>query len=197
MQSNQPRARTTKRATLLMAVTFASACLGLTQDPVEAQRRGAAAFASRSAAVAVPAMGVRSGYDFEGEAWSLGGQARLPFARRLELIPSGDAFFDTDHTEWQLNADLAVRLGPRGSLYGGAGLAAVNRPEEPGDEAETRLGTNLFVGLQLPGVVLPVRPFAEARWTLVDGESPFRLAFGANVRLGGPAPVRAAGRRGP
>ena len=174
------RSRSTRRA----ALAIAAICLVLSPQAALAQRpRARAGQLAAQLAAPVPMIGIRSGYDFEGEAWSRGGQARLPVARRLELIPSGDAFFDSERTDWQLNADVALRLGRRGGLYVGAGLAAASRTADADGDSNAQLGTNLFAGFQARGRLLPVRPFAEARWTLVDGDSPFRLAFGANLPL--------------
>jgi len=166
------------------ALAIAALCLALAPQAAQAQRPRARAgqLAARFAAP-VPMVGIRSGYDFEGEAWSLGGQVRLPVGRRLELIPSGEALFDSERTDWQSNADLALRLGLRGGLYAGAGLAVSSRADDADGDSNAQLGTNLFVGFQARGRLLPVRPFVEARWTLVDGDSPFRLAFGANLPL--------------
>lgn len=173
-------------ASRIIAAALLLIALAVTSTPAEAQRRARGA---RVGPTPPPAVGMRGGYDFELEAWSIGAQASIPFARRLAFLPSGDAFFGEDRTDWQLNADLAIRLGRAGFLYTGGGLALLNRVyEEAGDaDAETRTGANAFVGLQTPGRRLPFRPFVEARWTFVDGESPFRLAFGANVALGGRA----------
>lgn len=175
------RGRSTRRT----ALAIAALCLVLAPQAAQAQRpRSRAGQLAARLAASTPMIGIRSGYDFEGGAWGLGGQARLPVGRRLELIPSGDAFFDSERTDWQLNGDLALRLGPRGGLYVGAGLAASSRAADDADgDSRTRLGTNLFAGFQARGRLLRVRPFAEARWTLVDGDSPFRLAFGANLPL--------------
>jgi hypothetical protein len=68
-------------------------------------------------------------------------------------------------------------------LRGGAGLALVDA-RRVGDEG-TELGLNLFIGIQGPRPRARVRPFAEARWTLVQDATPFRLAAGVNIPLGG------------
>ena len=176
----------------LIAATLVAMALFAAATPAEAQRRGRSQWVRPTPP---PAVGVRGGYDFDAAAWSIGGQASIPFARRLAFMPSGDAFFGDDRTDWQLNADLALRLGRAGFLYAGGGLALLNRVHEDDvdAEAETKAGANVFAGLQTPGLRLHFRPFVEARWTLVDDDSPFRLAFGANVRLGGPS--RPAPRR--
>ncbi len=130
--------------------------------------------------------GIRTGYDFDTEDWAIGLQARLPIAQILELIPSGDYFFVDNGNSFQLNADLAIPLAPRGALYagGGAGLW-IRDPGLPGVETQTKLGLNLLVGLE-PGRLRRsrVRWFVEARWFAIDGDNPFRLAAGVNFPLG-------------
>ena len=184
----QPRQTTSSPASVAPArrLALAIAALGIVLAPqvAEAQRPRAGRLASRlSTPAPAPAIGIRSGYDFDGDAWSLGAQARLPVGRRLEFIPSGDGFLAGNRSDWQLNADLALRLGRLRTLYIGAGLAVLNREADPAEGSQTWLATNLLAGLQPRARRLPVRPFVEVRWTLVDGEAPVRLAFGANLPL--------------
>lgn len=163
------------------------ACVALQPARADAQRRprhlqGAENFLPAPR----PSIGLRGGYDFDADAWSLGAQARVPITRKLQFVPSGDAFFGEGATNWQLNADLAYGVGPLGGIYLGAGLAALNWDADGagGDDRSTSVGANTFIGLQAPGIRLPVRPFVEARWTFVEDASPFRLAVGANFPLG-------------
>ena len=131
--------------------------------------------------------GIRTGYDFDNEDWALGVQVRLPIAQILELIPSGDYFLVDNGSSFQINADLAVPLAPRGALYGGAGGGFFIRdPGLPEVDTRTELGLNLFVGLE-PGRLRRsrLRWFAEARWFVIEGDNLFRLAFGVNFPLGG------------
>lgn len=134
--------------------------------------------------------GVRGGYDFEDEGGTAGAQLRFPLVPQLVLAPSFDVFFGDDAgSEWQLNADAAIRPGVLGGLYFGGGAAFLNRDFEPGDfdeDSETEVGFNLFVGLdggRISGSV--VRPFVEGRWTSVDDYDAFRLAAGINVPISG------------
>ena len=131
--------------------------------------------------------GIRTGYDFDTEDWALGLQVRLPIASIIELIPSGDYFLVDNGSSFQVNADLAVPLAPRGALYGGAGGGFfVRDPGLPGVDTRTKLGLNLFVGLE-PGRLRQsrLRWFAEARWFVIEGDNLFRLAVGVNFPLGG------------
>lgn len=131
--------------------------------------------------------GIRTGYDFDTEDWALGLQVRLPITSIIELIPSGDYFLVDNGSSFQVNADLAVPLAPRGALYGGAGGGFfVRDPGLPGVDTRTKLGLNLFVGLE-PGRLRQsrLRWFAEARWFVIEGDNLFRLAVGVNFPLGG------------
>lgn len=130
--------------------------------------------------------GVRGGYDFEEDIGLAGAQLRIPLARQLYLIPSGDVFFDDAPTQWQLNADAALRPDALGGVYGGVGAAFVNRDFDADGERDTEAGYNLFAGFEggwIGGT--SIRPFAEARWTEVDNYDPFRLVAGINVPVGG------------
>ncbi|HEX2189515.1 MAG TPA: hypothetical protein VHG51_11485 [Longimicrobiaceae bacterium] len=130
--------------------------------------------------------GVRGGYDFEEGVGSAGAQLRIPVVPQLLLVPSADVFFDDGPSEWQLNADLMLRPDDLAGLYGGVGAALLSRddPDEPGDETDTEVGYNLFVGLESGRVRgTSLRPFVEARWTGVDDYVPFRLVAGFNVPI--------------
>jgi len=140
--------------------------------------------------VGMGSAGVRMGYDFTVDAWSLGAQMSLPLARYLSLVPSGDLFFRSDHTDWQLNFDGMFGLGRQRLLYGGLGLGVLNRVFDNSGVATTRTGLNLLAGFRLPARRLPLTPFVEARWTKIhDEQTPFRLVVGVSAPMGG--------RRGP
>lgn len=145
--------------------------LALPAQEAHAQRRGL-----RVVRPAAPELGPRVGYDFRVEDWSVGGQFRVP-SRVIETLASGDSYFAVNRA-WQLNLDLAVRLGRLSSLYAGGGLGIYHL-------AGTDAGPNLLVGLRPPARRnAPIRPYAEGRWTFLDGGTPFRLVFGVNLVLG-------------
>jgi hypothetical protein len=142
--------------------------------------------ARRTTVVSPVQFGVRGGYDFTDEEGSAGAQLRLPVAPQLLVVPSGDVFFADAGTEWQLNTDLVLRPSTLAGVYGGIGVAFVNREFEPGDDSETEVGFNLLLGLEggrIAGSTL--RPFVEGRWTRVEDHSPFRLVAGFNVPVSG------------
>jgi hypothetical protein len=126
-------------------------------------------------------VGARVGRDFENHAWSAGILARIPAGDRLELRPSGDAFFPKDRkTGWQANGDADILFGPGRTVYGGGGIAFVHL-----DGDKTRTGYNAFFGFTAPPETPGWKPFIEARWTFVNHTSPFRLVAGVTRRIGG------------
>lgn len=131
-----------------------------------------------------PELGVRGGYDFGDDTPMAGFQVRIPIIRQLFLLPSADVFFDDSPSEWQANLDLALRPVSLGGVYGGAGVAFLDRDFTASGERETQVGYNLFAGLD-GGRVLDtrLRPYVEARWSGVDDYHPFRLVVGGNVPL--------------
>ena len=140
----------------------------------------------RSSSPTAVQFGVRGGFDFRDEVGSGGAQFRIPLVPQVALSPSADVFFGDGGPDWQLNADLLFRPHVLAGVYGGLGVAFVNRehdrfaPDEGDDETE--VGVNLVGGLEggrISGSTL--RPFVELRWTAVEDYSPFRLVAGFNV----------------
>jgi hypothetical protein len=131
-----------------------------------------------------PELGVRGGYDFGDDSAMAGVQVRIPIIPQLFLLPSADVFFDDSPSEWQANLDLAVRPRALGGIYGGAGVAFLDREFTVGEDGETQVGYNIFAGLD-GGQILEtrLRPYVEARWSGVDDYEPFRLVVGGNVPL--------------
>jgi hypothetical protein len=132
-----------------------------------------------------PAIGARVGRDWDEDYWTVGGQVRfmLPFLPGPEFAPSGDVFLRDGPNEWQINLDVALRFSP--FIYGGAGFAIArdSLPTSAGPSTET--GYNLFLGLDVPWLRFPIKPFAEARRTEINRRvKPFRVVVGVNVPLG-------------
>ena len=130
-----------------------------------------------------PMLGLRGGYDFNSGSGGIGADLRLPLGRRggLLVVPSGDLFFtEGEGHDWQLNLDGELRPFPLMGLYGGAGGALIHHEFEPLAGRDTKVGWNLFAGLQ--PTLLPVRPFVETRWTFQgDHYRAFRLAAGVDL----------------
>lgn len=156
----------------LAIILLVGACLAAWQRDADAQQRGL-----RRVRLPAPELGPRVGYDFESDQWTVGGQFRVP-GRLLESILSGDYYLVSGTRPWQLNLDLALRLRRFASLYAGGGIGIFHA-------VSTDVGPNLLVGLHPPARRgAPIRPYAEGRWTFLDGGTPFRLVFGVNLVLG-------------
>lgn len=157
----------------MTALLGASLALPARDAAAQRARRGL-----RRVFTAVPELGPRVGYDFLADNWVVGGQFRVP-GPYLESLLSGD-FYPSGDGRWQLNLDLALRFRPLATLYGGGGIGIYH-----GAAGGTDVGPNLLVGLHPPARRgAPVRPYAEGRWTWLDGGTPFRLVFGINLLLG-------------
>lgn len=158
-----------RRSTFLIIGALVATSLSVPSQELRAQRRGL-----RVVRNPVLELGPRVGYDFERDDWTVGGQLRLPI-RPVEPLVSGDYYFATGHP-WQLNVDVALRLRRLSSLYVGGGIGVFHA-------GTTDVGPNMLVGLQPPARrSSPIRPYAEGRWTFLDGV-PFRLVFGVNLVL--------------
>jgi len=152
-------------------------------DNAEAQRWGGRRFMPRLSME----IGIRAGYDYDADVWSVGGQFKLPLGlmRMLQIVPSGDIFFVEDKTDWQINADAAIPFPLLPGSYAGGGLAVVNRDFTNSGDDKMKTGYNLFVGMMVPFIHLPVRFYVEARWTTIGEYKPYCLVVGVNVLLGG------------
>ncbi len=152
----------------------------------------------------VPLAGVRGGYDFSTRSGSVGGDIRIPIAPRIPIyvVPSADVYFTPRPNDWQANLDGELRPFPLMGLYGGGGGALIHHAFTPQEGQETRVGWNLFAGLQ--PTLARSRPYVETRWTF-QGEhySAFRLVGGLDFALGHrrggypPRPPRNPRRRPP
>lgn len=150
-------------------VTGVVLLLGLSAGNLQAQGRGYGGDST---------LGLRAGYEFSADALVLGVQTRS-YGPLVSLSPSFDVYFLNGRRAWQVNLDVMFSSDPTG-LFGGMGLAIGNR--YPLDSI-TRTDWSLFAGLHLPAR-LPVRPFAEARWTFLGSGHPFQLVGGLELVLG-------------
>ncbi len=164
----------------LLSAALICALLILSVGDAEAQRRPSF---GRSVAVA---LGPRVGGDWDDKTWSVGGQARvsLPFLPGLQVVPSADVFLLDDENEWQVNLDAVLQLLP--FIYGGAGLAVAKDSLPTSEGPTTETGYNLFLGLTIPALRLPLRPFAEVRLTEINRlVNPWRVVVGFDILLSG------------
>ncbi|MDA0334364.1 MAG: hypothetical protein O2782_04290 [bacterium] len=125
-------------------------------------------------------LGPRAGYDYDGDAYSAGGQLRIPLWRRSRFVlaPSGDIYNDGTRADWQANVDLLMSPGPRGGLYAGLGFGWL----EDGS-AQRERAVNQLVGLTRPLGQGAGHAYLEARWTELNRKTIFRLVFGINLAL--------------
>lgn len=147
----------------------AALLLGASAGPLEAQGRGYGGDGT---------VGLRGGYDFKADALVIGIQTRS-YGPLVSLSPSFDVYFLNDRRAWQVNLDALFSYDRLG-VFGGAGLSVGNR--YPLDTV-TRTDWSVFGGLHLP-MRLPVRPFAEARWTFLGSGHPFQLVGGLEFAVG-------------
>jgi hypothetical protein len=159
----------------MMLCAMVAVTLAAVSHDAEAQRRGRRR--GLAGVVDPPELGVRAGYDFHVDHFSLGGQVRVP-ARVLELLLSADTYIQPGTNPYQLNADLVLRLGPLRSLYAGGGVGYLHN-------AASDVGPNIVVGIDPRRRGRShIRPYAEGRWTVLDAATPFRFVFGVNLVLG-------------
>lgn len=125
-------------------------------------------------------LGLRGGYDYDGDTYSAGGQLRIPLWRRSRFVlaPSGDIYNDGNRTDWQANVDLLMSPGPGGGLYAGLGFGWV----EDGRPQRER-AVNQVAGLTRPLGRGAGQVYLEARWTALNRKTAFRLVFGVNIAL--------------
>lgn len=177
-----------QRAVCLLAIALVSPIV--LPQAAAAQRREPSV-RSRLLARAVPEVGLRAGYEFDIGGLGIGAQGRVPVGPFGELVLGGDYYLVSDQTAWQMNLDIALRVGFQQVLYGGAGLAIARRAFELDDVPQfpekTKAGINLFAGLATPRFRrVRLRPYAEARWTFVsDFDAHFAVAVGVNMALAG------------
>ncbi len=169
-----------RKSTLMAGVMFLTILL-VSASAANAFRPGMSGNASRSS----DQLGIRAGYDFEVDVWSVGGQLRFP-ARpggALQLITSSDLFFVEGRKDWQINLDTAIQ--ERGGAYYGGGLAFANRDFRGNGEHDFKTGGNLLLGMVVRLRHSSTQPYLEGRWTFIEGERLFRLVAGLNFTFGG------------
>jgi len=136
-------------------------------------------FRKKSQQAQKPVVGIHGSYNFYGDNFGIGAHGQIPLVRLIKFTPGGDIYFSED-SPWQLNADIMLgRI-----LHPGGGLAVVDG--SLADSESVEVGYNLFLAVQPMMLRRPrrlVRPFAEVRWTFVNGERIFRLAFGVSIPI--------------
>ena len=156
---------------MVLCAMVAVSLAGLSRT-AEAQRRG-----RRRLIGDPPELGIRAGYDFKVDHFSLGGQLHIP-GRGFGLLLSGDSYIQPGTNPYQLNADLVLQFQTLRPLYAGGGVGYYHAGT--GD-----VGPNIVVGLEpARRRGSAIRPYAEGRWTFLDNGTPFRFVFGVNLVFG-------------
>ena len=108
----------------------------------------------------------------------LGAGARFSLAR-FTIIPNGEWIFVDNGSAYTLNLDGTMGvLHPIGiaSAYIGAGLGLFTVDPDGGD-SNTDTVVNLMAGVGLNAS--PLKPFAQVKWIVMDGDDPLVLSIGA------------------
>jgi hypothetical protein len=98
----------------------------------------------------------------------------------ISLIPNIDWVFVSSGTTYSLNLDGTLSVLPLGvaNVYAGAGLGLLTtNPENANSDTQTVF--NLLLGAGFGAV--PMKPFAQFKWIMADGNDP--LAFSVGVRF--------------
>jgi len=117
------------------------------------------------------------GWNSENEDFCLGAGARVG-AGPVTLIPNAEWFFVDSGSTYALSLDGTLNVLPLGVAAGylgaGTGMFTV-KPD--GGESNTEAVLNLIAGVGLNAV--PLRPFAQIKWIVIDGDDPFVFSVGA------------------
>lgn len=98
----------------------------------------------------------------------------------LSVTPNFEYLFVDDGSAYTVNADVTFPIVPLGvaSVYGGGGLGLlITDPDNFDSETETVV--NLIAGAGFNAV--PMKPFGQIKYVIVDGEDPF--VFMAGIRF--------------
>jgi hypothetical protein len=118
-----------------------------------------------------------AGWYTEGEDFFIGAGARLGFAG-VTVIPNAEWLFVDSGSAYTLNLDGTMNVLPLGAANGyvGAGIGLFTVDPEFGD-SNTDTAFNVIAGAGLNAV--PLKPFAQLKWIVVDGDDPLVFSVGA------------------
>jgi hypothetical protein len=119
------------------------------------------------------------GWYTESEDFFLGAGARFGVGT-ITVIPNIEWLFVDGGSAYTLNVDGTMSVLPMAvaSGYVGAGLGLYTVDPENGD-SNTDTAVNLIAGAGLNAI--PLKPFAQFKWVVVDGDDP--LVFSMGVRF--------------
>lgn len=132
--------------------------------------------ASQAFAVAGAKPGVRAGYYFDPEAFFIGAEADINLTM-LHFNPNIEWAFADGFDIWTFNADgyWTLPMIPATDTWIGGGLAWVLTNPENFDSSND-IGVNILAGIALN---LPLNPYAQLKYLIVDNGNGFVFAIGA------------------
>jgi len=142
-----------------------------------------AAAAMLGFAAATPAMAGPIGWQAtygsytEMEDSFVGVGARLG-AASITVIPNVEWLFEDNGSVYTLNLDATMTVMPLGVAtgYAGAGLGMLTVDPDRGS-SRSDMTVNLIVGAGLNAI--PLKPFGQLKYVVVDGDDPIVLSIGA------------------
>jgi hypothetical protein len=106
----------------------------------------------------------------------LGAGARVGFGS-ITAIPNAEYLFTDNGKSWTLNIDGTMSVLPLGvaSGYVGAGIGWMTVDPDFGD-SQTETVFNVIAGAGFNAI--PLKPFGQFKYVLVDGDDPLQFAVG-------------------
>ena len=135
-----------------------------------------------AAALATPAtagpigLQANAGWYTESDAFFVGAGARMG-AGTIAIVPNAEWQFVDNGSAWSFSVDGHLTLMPLGvgNVYAGGGLGWYTSDPDQGD-SNTDTGINLVGGVGFSA--LPMKPFAQLKYVIIDGNDPFQFSFG-------------------
>lgn|SRR5262245_26671946 len=136
-----------------------------------------AAFATTPALAGPVGLQATGGWYTESNDFFLGAGARMG-AGTITVIPNAEWLFVSSGSQYTLNVDGTMTVLPLAAASGylGAGLGWLFTDPDSGERTSETV-INLIAGAGLNA--LPLKPFAQFKWIVADGDDPLVFAFGA------------------
>jgi len=118
----------------------------------------------------------RFGWYTESDAAFVGGGARIGLGS-ITFNPTAEYIFVDNGSSYSLNLDGTMSVLPLGVASGwlGAGLGFYTTKPDKGS-SNTDTGWNLLAGVGVNS--FPLKPFAQFKYVVIDGNDPVSFAFG-------------------
>lgn len=137
-----------------------------------------------SASPLIPARSTAGPLDFqasggwytESEDFFVGAGARFSLGT-ISVTPNAEVLFVSGGSAFTVNVDGTLSIVPLGvaDIYGGLGLGLFYLNPD-GFPSDTRTAVNLIAGAGFDA--LPLKPFGQLKWVIVEGDDPLVLALG-------------------